>query len=106
MQSTASYTGSTVVLASSTLAGGGAIGVADAFVEWAATDPRRARELFDRVRGLNVAEAEFPAYFSYFVKGQRVTFILREIAEDSDEQRPDPHLTRYEQGVAFGDETG
>jgi len=33
VQSTASYTGSTVVLASSTLAGGGAIGVADAFVE-------------------------------------------------------------------------
>lgn len=33
------------------------------------------KELFDRVHGVNVAEAEFPAYFNFFVLQKRVTFL-------------------------------
>lgn len=33
------------------------------------------RELFDRATGISVAEAEFPAYFNFFILKKRIKFV-------------------------------
>ena len=40
------------------------------------------RHMFDRHKGVNVAEVEFPAYFSFFIKQKKVTFIVEDGVEE------------------------
>ena len=40
-----------------------------------------SEHMFDRHKGINVAEVEFPAYFSFFIKQQKVTFVASEAVE-------------------------
>jgi CRP-like cAMP-binding protein/phosphoribosyl 1,2-cyclic phosphodiesterase len=39
------------------------------------------KELFDRVKGINIAEAEFPAYFNFFILNKVVNFICKKSQE-------------------------
>lgn len=40
------------------------------------------RELFDRRRGVNVAECEFPAYYSFFFLGRRIRLLVEDAAAE------------------------
>lgn len=40
-------------------------------------------ELFDRRRGVNVAECEFPAYYNYFILGRRIRLLVDDAGVES-----------------------